>query len=824
MAAPKTEILLEPVARHLWGEPNEQHSKPGELRFGTNGSKSVDLEKFQWYDHEAQVGGSTLQLIKHVEGCTDRKAQYDWLRKNGFIGGEVVNVPTGRNVMQVMKSCPTKETFAQQVPEVPSPDPETAATTAPKPRKQASRIVATYDYRDEAGEVLMQVVRMEPKTFRQRRPEGNGWSWSVKDVRVVPYRLPELLAAPNTVVYLVEGEKDVDRLASLGLVATCNAGGAGKWRKEHSMFLRGRSVVILPDNDQAGQLHAVKVAKTLRGIAADVRIVTLPGLPDKGDVSDWLDADGTVEGLALMHSTAAPAAPAGEEDDDGEGRKPSQTDLLVKFVKERFELLHDKNGDTYARDRHTGEVRRMGARQFRDRVTAGFYEQTEVAVRDQAWREALGTLQALARFEGDPQDVHIRIAGRSGSYWIDLCQPGSSRAVEMDAAGWRVVDRAPVLFVRGEAMQPLPTPTPGGSIAPLWNIANVPEQQRLLVLAWLVDCMRPDTPYPGLELVGEQGSGKSTTAEALRRLIDPSACNLRGAPKTVEDIFVAAGQNHVVAYENVSHLAGPMQDALAILSTGGGFAKRQLFTDAEEHVISVRRPWMVNGISVSVTQQDLVDRVISVECPVITTRQSSSGQWQAFERALHGVLGGLLDMAVGALRELPNVSLPREDRPRLVEFVLLGMALAQATGADPGEFLDQFKATRAETVARTLDSSPVAAAVLEFIESNPYGIEASVKDILTRLESFKPVGAEAWPRTPKGLGDALRRASPALRQMDVEVKSLGNIGGKVKWVIKRKQQTPSHASHEVMASGDSEHDIKTFMTSSPAQKFAEVDV
>lgn len=140
----------------------------------------------------------------------------------------------------------------------------------------------------------------------------------------------------------------------------------------------------------------------------------------------------------------------------------------------------------------------------------------------------------------------------------------------------------------------------------------------------------------------------------------------------------------------------------------------------------------------------------------------------------------------GALRELPDVRLPREDRPRLVEYVLLGMALAKASGAQAQEFLDQFKVTRAETVARTLDASPVAAAVLEFVDAHPYGIEASVKDILTRLEQYKPAGAEAWPRTPKGLGDALRRASPALRHMGVECFSLGNIGGKVKWVIKRK--------------------------------------
>ena len=794
--------LIGPVACHFWGDPNEQLSKPSELRFGSHGSKSVDLEKNLFFDHEADEGGGVIKLVQYGTGIKERGAAHQWLLQNGFIGNDRASTPAGREVMQVMKSCPAP---AKSAP-------------APKASKAPTKIVSTYDYRNEQGELLMQVVRMEPKTFRQRRPDGERWSWSVKDVRVVPYRLPELAAAPDAVVYLVEGEKDADRLASLGLVATCNAGGAGKWRKEHSEFLRGRHVVVLPDNDDAGREHARKAVKALRGIATDVRVVELPDLPEKGDVSDWLDAGGSVEALEDMLKEA-PAANAEPGEDEPE-KKPSQTDLLVKFVRERFDLLHDKNGDTYARDRRTGEVRRMGARQFRDRVAAGFLAQKEIAVRDQSWREALGTLQALARFEGDPQDVYIRVAGRDGRYWIDLCHAGNSNAVELTRTGWRVVERPPVLFVRGESMQPLPIPVGGGSIAPLWEIANVPEQQRLLVLAWLVDSLRPDSPFPGLELVGEQGSGKSTTAAALRRLIDPNGCNLRSAPKTVEDIFVAAGQNHAVCYENVSHLAGPMQDALAILSTGGGFAKRQLFTDSEEHVISVRRPWMVNGISISVTQQDLVDRVISVECPVIDMRQSSGQQWQAFERALPSMLGALFELAAGALRELPNVSLPREDRPRLVEYVLVGMALAKASGTHPDEFLQQFKATRAETVARTLDASPVASAVLEFVEANPYGVEASVKDILTRLDHYKPAGAEAWPRTPKGLGDALRRASPALRQLGVECKSLGNIGGKVKWVIKGKLPNPFHVSHEVIAPSDAGHDIKTSMTSSPAGTLA----
>ena len=168
------------------------------------------------------------------------------------------------------------------------------------------RIVKTYDYRDEAGDLLFQVCRYEPKTFRQRKPKpGGGWSWSVKGVRTMPYRLPELLAAPSRHVFVVEGEKDCDGLASIGLLATCNAGGAGKWTAEHAKHLAGRGVVILPDNDGAGRKHAEQVAASLQGLATWIRIVNLPSLPEKGDVSDWLAAGGTKEQLVdLVQSTA----------------------------------------------------------------------------------------------------------------------------------------------------------------------------------------------------------------------------------------------------------------------------------------------------------------------------------------------------------------------------------------------------------------------------------------------------------------------------------------------------------------------------------------
>lgn len=164
------------------------------------------------------------------------------------------------------------------------------------------RVERAYEYRDEGGRVLFQAVRLKhPKDFRQRRWEGGRWVWNLDGVRRVVYRLPELLAAPaDATVYVVEGEKDADALAAAGLVATTNPMGAGKWRPEYAAALAGRRVVVLPDNDDAGKRHAAQVRDALQAVAASVAVVELPGLPPKGDVSDWLgqggnDAAGLVE-------------------------------------------------------------------------------------------------------------------------------------------------------------------------------------------------------------------------------------------------------------------------------------------------------------------------------------------------------------------------------------------------------------------------------------------------------------------------------------------------------------------------------------------------
>ena len=180
--------------------------------------------------------------------------------------------------------------------------------TQPIPR---SNVVATYDYTDENGELLFQTVRFSPKGFRQRRSDGKGgWKWNLNNTRRVLYRLPEIRNAD--LVYIVEGEKDVETLRSLGATATCSPMGAGKWRREYVEFLCGKIVVILPDHDLAGRSHAIQIAKSLFGIAKEIIIVDLPNLPEKGDVTDFIQQGGTLEGLQQLTANSEEWMPQSE--------------------------------------------------------------------------------------------------------------------------------------------------------------------------------------------------------------------------------------------------------------------------------------------------------------------------------------------------------------------------------------------------------------------------------------------------------------------------------------------------------------------------------
>jgi hypothetical protein len=191
--------------------------------------------------------------------------------------------------------------------------PPTKLEQAPRAERTSERkIVAVYPYVDESGKLLFEVVRFDPKDFVQRRPDGNGgWVWNLNGVRRVLYRLPDVLKAVQSgrIIFIVEGEKDADALGGLGLVATTNPHGAGKWREEYSQALKGAHVAIIPDRDDAGRRHAESVARSLWGKAKTIKVVELSGDGVK-DVSDWLRAGGTKEELLKLVAQAPEWKPA----------------------------------------------------------------------------------------------------------------------------------------------------------------------------------------------------------------------------------------------------------------------------------------------------------------------------------------------------------------------------------------------------------------------------------------------------------------------------------------------------------------------------------
>ncbi|MGD9853942.1 MAG: hypothetical protein AB7U20_03235 [Planctomycetaceae bacterium] len=233
------------------------------------------------------------------------------------------------------------------------------APTASRNGRARGELVAIYDYRDAARTMLYQSCRFESpngdgkprKAFSQRTPDGNGgWLYKLNGVARVPYRLPELIAAdPCEPVLIVEGEKHVDRLRALGFVATCNSGGAGKWLKSFSPYLAGRDVIVLPDNDHAGCKHARVVHDALTGTAASVRVLTLDGLPDRGDVIDWLEAGGTADQLRELLPTAQTIDEAlpGESCDD----QPQAADdrIRIAVTHNQHDVIH-KTIDALAKD------------------------------------------------------------------------------------------------------------------------------------------------------------------------------------------------------------------------------------------------------------------------------------------------------------------------------------------------------------------------------------------------------------------------------------------------------------------------------------------
>jgi len=451
----------------------------------------------------------------------------------------------------------------------------------------------------------------------------------------------------------------------------------------------------------------------------------------------------------------------------------TQSSTLVELVHtEGVELWHTPEMEGFATlptDEHkeTWPIRERG---FKAWVSQHYYSATGRVPGAQALQDALGTLEGEALYRGDERKVYVRFARHEDAIYLDLANK-AWQIVEMRADGWRVIssDDAPVRFKRPKGMLPLPMPERNG-----WA----------LFLGVLIGSLRPEGPYPLLAIGGEQGSAKSTLARIIRSLVDPNKTPLRAEPRNGQDLIIAATNSWLPTFDNLSHMSPWLSDALCRLSTGGGYATRELYTSTEETIFEAQRPVMLTSITDVVTRPDLLDRgVILLLQPIPEEeRMEESRLWANFEARRPRILGALLDAVCMAIKNFPDVQLER--KPRMADFALWVIAAEPALGLEPGAFMQAYAGNRAEANTLALEAEPIAAKLLEFASALPDGTWlGAANELLKALNTYAGLDGttrhpDGWPKRASDLGGCLRRIAPNLRQLGLDVQFKKRSGNK----------------------------------------------
>jgi hypothetical protein len=399
-----------------------------------------------------------------------------------------------------------------------------------------------------------------------------------------------------------------------------------------------------------------------------------------------------LDDLVEVTTDGAPVAPDALKRPGVRGTK--QADILIDLA-QSAELFHAPDDTGFADldingHRETWPIRAKG---FRRWLAHRFYRVTGSAANSEALQSALNVIEAKAQFDAPERPVYVRVGGLDGRLYLDLADK-EWQAVEIDDIGWRVIDSPPVRFRRSAGMKALPMPVRGGSIETLRSFLNVKtDADFVLTVAWVLACLRDRGPYPVMVLSGEHGTAKSTFTDILRAFVDPNTAPLRALPREDRDLFIAASNAHVLAFDSVSGMPPWISDTLCRLASGGGFAVRQLYTDQDEVLFSATRPVILNGIEDIVTRPDLADRAIFLKLEPIPDdrRRTDDELWADFQDASPRMLGALLNAVAAGLERLPDTNLAK--LPRMADFALWATACGTALWSN-GTFLSAYSGNR----------------------------------------------------------------------------------------------------------------------------------
>jgi len=547
----------------------------------------------------------------------------------------------------------------------------------------------------------------------------------------------------------------------------------------------GRRVYILFDsnvhsNDAVAKAR-IALAKELEKRGADVFLADLPENCGVNGIDDYLGAialkDGLEKAIEAGNEIIARAVPFKKD-------KPSQASKLVSFA-EGFDLFHSKDGQCYCSvsvDGHL-ETYRTDSRALSDLLTRDYFNREGKIPASQSLKDALNVINGKALFEGDEREVHIRYASHDGCIYVDLSNE-AWQIVKINSHGHEVIEaeQCPVRFTRTKAMLPLPTPLEKGRVddlRPFLNLKGDSGAAFSLIKAWLVNCMRPDFPFPILILTGEPGTAKSTTTRIFRDLIDPRIMPHRSCPRDERDLMIGAKGSWLSAFDNISNVSDWLSDAFCRISTGGGYATRTLYQNEEETFLPALRPIILNGIGNFANRSDLIDRSIPIELePISADKRVAEREFFAnLEKKRPAIFTGLIQAVSEALKNIDNVKL--EKLPRLADFAQWATAAELALGMKSGDFMRAYAESRDSVHSVVIEGSAVGEVIREYcFERGGFDECLLLKDLLEKLRNAagERSSQKSFPKSSKGLRNELQRINPNLRELGIEIAFLGKSG------------------------------------------------
>lgn len=528
---------------------------------------------------------------------------------------------------------------------------------------------------------------------------------------------------------------------------------------------------------------------------------------------------------------------SGEDSEGNEDTKPN-AELLMDLAAQHIELLFkDQNGFAHAaiRIRDHREILPVETSRFKRYLAKLFWDEYHKTIGADAINNATTILQAKAEYESETYPLTLRVASLDNVIYYDLTDE-EWRSVKITRNGWEIEAETPIIFTRYRQLPQVEPDANYGDITldHLIRLTNVRDPvHQLLVKVYIVSLFVPDMGHPILNVFGEKGSAKSMLFNLIKLLVDPAKPSLLTLHKDRNEFIQQLAHNWLAYYDNARHVPDWLSDEACRATTGGGHSKRKLYSDDDDIIYDYKRCLGFNGINITLTSEDALDRSIMVDLVRISRkdRKLEAEVLAEFEEIRPKLLGYIFDTLSKAMA-IHEQGLQLEDLPRMADFAVWGEAIARAMGYKPLEFINAYYDNIGKQNIEAVSAHPFGQSIAKWVQGwgdqrsewegspqelldilEPIAIEQKLVDtkIVRDGETANTVITDKnWPKIPNYVSRRLNQIRSNLLeglgiQVDIERITTGSAKGRA--TVKVRKVSPLSSPSSPKAESDTLDDL-----------------